>query len=448
MQDELIPPGPADAKPPRSAAGMAALRDERPSLLFVSPVMPALTGNGLAMRAGATLRALAAWYRVSLLVAPRYSAPDETIVPELARACERVTVLPSDGPSDEPDEPDEPAGPPGDEPAYDVVHLFRLATVEVGQPYLARAGAAHLDLDDLESQTRRRLAALHLEHGDEEQAGIELLEAERAEMLEAEALRTFDRVYVCSERDRAALAGRGRTGEGDQNGPRGTAGAGHPGRPGGSAGEGGRDVPRGTAAVRVVPNVVPVQGPLPAPPTSGPFRFLFVGTLGYVPNEDGVRWLAREVLPRLRAIAPRRFQIRIVGVGATEAVWALDRLPEIDVVGAVPDVRDAYREAHAVLIPLRAGGGTRIKALEAFSYRRPVVTTTVGIEGIDATPEEHVLVADSPAAFAEQCRRLMTDRALGERLRDAALDVLVRSYSPEAMVQALAPPATLDADQP
>jgi glycosyltransferase involved in cell wall biosynthesis len=359
--------------------------------------MPALTGNGLAMRAGATLRALAAWYRVSLLVEPRYGAPDETIVPELGQVCERVTVLPSDR---------------SDEPSYDVVHLFRLATIEVGRPYLERAGAAHLDLDDVESQTRRRLAALYREYGDEEQASIEHLEAERAERLEAEALRTFDRVYVCSERDRATLTG------------------------------------RGPADVRVVPNVVPVQGPLPPPPTSGPFGFLFVGTLGYFPNEDGVRWLADEVLPRLRAIAPRPFRVRIVGVGATEAIWALDALPEIAVVGAVPDVRDAYREAHAVLIPIRAGGGTRIKALEAFSYRRPVVTTTVGIEGIDAAPEEHVLVADTPDAFAEQCRRLMAERPLGERLRDAALDLLVRSYSPEAMVQALAPPAPPATHQP
>lgn len=95
---------------------------------------------------------------------------------------------------------------------------------------------------------------------------------------------------------------------------------------------------------------------------------------------------------------------------------ALAGEPEVTVTGPVADVTPWYESAHAVIVPVRAGGGTRIKILEALAHRRPVVSTTVGAEGLGATPGRHLLVADSPVDFAAECDRLMRDRTLRHAL--------------------------------
>ena len=107
-------------------------------------------------------------------------------------------------------------------------------------------------------------------------------------------------------------------------------------------------------------------------------------------------------------------------------------------VGAVPDVAPWYAEADAVVVPIRAGGGTRIKALEAFSYRRPVVGTSIGLEGIEVRPEEHVLIGDTPAELAAQCARLMADPKPAEALVERAFELFLRSYSTAALAKRMA----------
>ena len=163
-----------------------------------------------------------------------------------------------------------------------------------------------------------------------------------------------------------------------------------------------------------------------------------MGTLGYYPNEDGLRYFCSCVLPLMRQMAPRVFNVTIVGTGATDGIQQLTHEPEVRLVGAVPDVAPYYRDADAIVVPVRAGGGTRIKVLEAFSYRRPVVSTSIGIEGIDAHDAEHVLLADTADVFAEQCVRLMRDAALAERLTENALSLVRRAYSLEAVARTVA----------
>jgi glycosyltransferase involved in cell wall biosynthesis len=221
-------------------------------------------------------------------------------------------------------------------------------------------------------------------------------------MLEHEVLETFDRVYVCSERDRDALRA-------------------------GSA-----------VDVCVLPNGLPVPDPLPPKPAGQPFTFLFVGTVGYYPNEDAILHFCADMLPLIRPAAPREFRVHVVGTGAGGVARRLADIPEVRVVGAVPDVRPWYRDADAVIVPIRAGGGTRIKVLEAFSYRRPVVSTPTGIEGIDAHPEEHVLVGDTPDRFAAHCLRLMTDAQLTGPLTERAFSLFMGAYSTEAIARIVA----------
>jgi len=116
----------------------------------------------------------------------------------------------------------------------------------------------------------------------------------------------------------------------------------------------------------------------------------------------------------------------------------LQRTPCVYLVGEIPDVTWFYRYADVVVVPVRVGGGTRIKVLEAFAHRRPVVSTSMGIEGIDAYEEMEVLLADEPDAFARQCLRLMTDPALCDRLVHNAFDLLTRAFSKEAVATAAA----------
>jgi glycosyltransferase involved in cell wall biosynthesis len=130
--------------------------------------------------------------------------------------------------------------------------------------------------------------------------------------------------------------------------------------------------------------------------------------------------------------------VNLVGWGATAAVEALAELPGVRLVGWVPEVEPWYAEADVAIIPIRAGGGTRIKALEAFAYRRPVVATTIGIEGIDAGADEHVFIGDTVEAFAAQCVRLMTEPELAERLTENAFALFNRAYTIEAVTATLA----------
>jgi glycosyltransferase involved in cell wall biosynthesis len=363
-----------------------------PRLLFVSPVVPAPAGNGLAMRAGAILVALARHYRVTLLVAPIYHPGYASDSPWLEAQVDRVFQL-GLPPELDPDE------------TFDVVHVFRLAALPYAEPWLRDMDttAGQLDLDEAESVSRRGIAALLRRTGDIGAALREERAARQTRAREDEVLNRFDRIFVASEVDREALQGRGR------------------------------------AEIAVLPNSLPLPTITLSPsPSGGPFTLLFVGTLGYPPNADAARFAAEEILPRLRTESERPVILRIVGGGAGTAVRQLDTLPGVEVIGETPDVSPWYRDAHVAIVPLRAGGGTRIKVLEAFARMRPVVTTTIGIAGIAAEPDRHVLVADDAETFAAACLRLMHEPTLAERLASDAFALFSRDYSRESLARIVA----------
>ena len=347
-------------------------------LLYISPVVPAVTGNGLAMRAGMVLEALAARHSVSLLVNPLY--PPLGPVPEVfVRMCHRVAL--------------------GRNlyrfRGFDVVHVFRLASLAAARPFLKKSARHHLDIDDIESATHQRIAALCRANGDLGQALIEERQAKTSLALETTALASFDRIYVCSEVDRGKL----------------------PQRIGGE--------------ICVLPNAV--RSPAAVPPRNPMGPFLFAGTLGYYPNQDACRYLRNEIVPRLPGVA-----FQIVGTGVTDGLRRLIEHPAVQVVGEVADMAPWYNNGAAVLVPIRAGGGTRIKILEAFSFRRPVITTTLGVEGIAARHDETVLIADTPDQFVEACQRLRRDPSLGERLAENAFNLVEHRYSAEATKRTVA----------
>lgn len=156
--------------------------------------------------------------------------------------------------------------------------------------------------------------------------------------------------------------------------------------------------------------------------------------MDYLPNEDAVVYFCSEVLPELWARAPREFRFLIVGTRPKEPVLRLRSHPEVVVTGEVADITEAYAQAHAVVVPIRAGGGTRIKILEACSYGMPLISTYAGVEGLDLPDPAPMLLADSAEAFVESCLRLMKDEAMRERLGFQGWDWVRQRYSKEALL--------------
>jgi glycosyltransferase involved in cell wall biosynthesis len=179
--------------------------------------------------------------------------------------------------------------------------------------------------------------------------------------------------------------------------------------------------------VAAVPNGVDVDYFRPDPSPVEPRTLVFNGVLDYRPNIDGVTFLVDEVLPLLRERFPD-VRLTVVGRGPASEVRALERRG-VEATGEVPDVRPYLRGAAVVVVPIRMGSGTRLKVVEALSLAKPVVSTTLGCEGVDVRDREHLLIGDTPQAFAAQVERLFDDAEAGERLGRAGRELMERQYS-------------------
>lgn len=169
-----------------------------------------------------------------------------------------------------------------------------------------------------------------------------------------------------------------------------------------ASGVAGAVLPNGVDTERLRP---PAAGAAGAPAD----RLLFCGTLSYEPNRDGLTWFLAEVWPRILAHRPGA-TLTVVGRGAQPAdVAAWQAAPGVRVVGAVPEVLPFYAEAGIAVCPLRMGSGTRLKILEAMSAGIPVVSTTLGAEGLSCEADRHLVIADRPDAFAQAVCRLIED---------------------------------------
>jgi len=175
------------------------------------------------------------------------------------------------------------------------------------------------------------------------------------------------------------------------------------------------------ARIAVVPNGVDTayfeNTTTPAVPRT---RIVFVGLMNYHANVEAAVSFARDVWPRLRSRLPG-VSLTIVGASPAPAALALRRLPGIEVTGTVPDVRPFYREALAAIVPLRTGGGTRLKILEAMAAGVPVVSTPLGAEGLDVTPGENIILADpdDPDAWIRELATLAESESRRQQLTES-----------------------------
>lgn len=183
----------------------------------------------------------------------------------------------------------------------------------------------------------------------------------------------------------------------------------------------------GARFVEVVPNGVDCAAyeGLPTGRT-GPPVILYVGAMSWAPNANAARFLATDVMPRVRAQLPLA-ELWIVGKDPPPDVAALGRQPGVRVTGSVPSMLPYLNDARALAVPLEAGGGTRLKILEAFAAGLPVVSTAVGCEGLRVAADEHLIVRER-CDFAKAMLELLVDPAVGESLAQRARDLVRRTY--------------------
>lgn len=277
---------------------------------------------------------------------------------------------------------------------YDVVWFARATLFEwLGRPDLGRTV---VDLHDLESDKERRRAELMTTAGPTVVDRMRTVAARAQARLNARRWAAFER-SVATDADRALLAS--------------------------------DDDARRVALPHV--SVMPNTFRRPSRPAGkkepdDPPTLLFQGTFDYAPNVDGARWLVEEIGPRVRIRMPGT-TIRLVG-RSTKAVEALHDPPDVVVVGQVPEMGPELARADVAVVPVRYASGTRIKILESFSHRVPIVSTTVGAEGLDVENNVHLLIADSADDVAAACERLVTDVALRARMVDAGEERYLDRY--------------------
>jgi len=278
---------------------------------------------------------------------------------------------------------------------YDFVWFSRVETYLAIGPYLHAPAA--VDIDDL--QHHLHVARLGVVGSDDTSAVLDRLRRPLVRLRVRKDARLWTELYgkvaasvnalvVCSELDRARLA-----------------------------------APNAV----VVPNgYEPPERPLGRPTIGMPPTVLFPGFLQYGPNVDAAHYLAERIGPSLWSRVPEA-QIRLVG-RADARVQRLHNPPRVVVTGFVPDIAVELARADIVAVPVRYGSGTRVKILEAFAHRIPVVSTAVGVEGIDAADGVHLLVGDSPETFATACAALLVESPFRTRLVDEAQRRLLELY--------------------
>ncbi len=161
---------------------------------------------------------------------------------------------------------------------------------------------------------------------------------------------------------------------------------------------------------------------------------LLLGTMHYYPNIDAVHYFFRHIYPTLQTLVPE-IQVLVVGHSPPPDLLALDERPGVTVTGSVADVRPYMARSWVMAVPLRLGGGTRLKITEAFATTLPVVSTTIGAQGLAVNHAEHLLLADEPQAFAHALQQVLTEPAMAQRLSASGHDLVQKHYSWQALGQ-------------
>jgi len=181
--------------------------------------------------------------------------------------------------------------------------------------------------------------------------------------------------------------------------------------------------------ITVVPTGVDVEYYQPGNTIEKPGTLVFTGSMDWLPNEDAITFFAESILPQLQRKTPDAV-LRVVGRRPSQRLRALAAENKyIEVTGEVQDVRPHVHESSVYVVPLRIGGGTRIKIFEAMAMGKAIVSTSVGAEGLPVRHNENIVLADSPEVFAREIARLLGDPAERMRIGRAARTLVEKNYS-------------------
>lgn len=403
----------------------------KPRLLFISPVVPSPDGPGLAMRPYYQIVSLSRIYSIYLLVAesiPENLSNTAHIEPycekmdylyryrysgwklkQWKRSCRLMDNLrhfiKGDDLSFMADSGDRQYLRHHKTLAtiarmkFDRVHVFRLYLNPIAEilKELGLSSFYSLDIDDIESETRKSISELFFHNRDFIQAFRLRNESTIYFNSETKSIPAYDQIFTCSRHDKETLQNR------------------LPGK-----------------VITVLPNVTAIPPKARSHKPNQVLTILFVGTMGYFPNVDALLFFAEKIVPILRQRSRQPWQLRVVGK-PPQKKWfrKLKYFPEIKLSGFVKDLHPEYEAADIVVAPIRGGGGTRIKILEAFAHGVPVVSTSKGVEGLDVDNGVHLLIEDDPRLFADACIRLMNDQPVRDEISRRAFNFAVSKYSPE-----------------
>lgn len=279
------------------------------------------------------------------------------------------------------------------EHSYDVafVHLFRMA------PYVENKGDLYriIDLTDVISLEIER----SLPYRGILSSLLYNIEQPRIEATEQKYAKLFEETWLISEYDRGILA---------------------------------EKCP--TANIRVIPNGVELEGLEQSASAENPKKLIFVGHMSVFHNIDAVEYLVRDVLPLVRKEIPD-VTLDVVGAQPHTRVQSLSVYPGVSVRGFVPDLSLALQQASVFVAPLRFAAGIQNKILEAMAAAKPVITTAMINESLDARPGEDILLAESPSEFASQIILLLNDRPLRHKIGSAGKGFVTRKFSWEHVLR-------------
>lgn len=182
----------------------------------------------------------------------------------------------------------------------------------------------------------------------------------------------------------------------------------------------------GVDNVAVVPNGIDLAEFHPSAAAPIAKTIVFSGLMSYYPNQQAIRWFLDDILPLVRQ---QIADVHVIVAGASPPQWLTARAgPHVEITGWVPDIRPHLERASVVIAPLRIGGGTRVKILEAQAMRRPVVSTTLGAEGLGACHGVSIMLADDAESFAARVIELLADAGLAARIAAQGRKRVVRHF--------------------
>lgn len=397
--------------------------NHKPELVLLSPHLPALKGHGASMRVGAHLETLSKHFRVHLFVLAftekplppidlffihnnttsfsliRVDAPHHprTLLKILGRVLSPVPTLLQDYP-DSVAEEIRRAIP--DNVKVEHIHVFRLSLSRIGallaKKLSLKTDNLVLDMDDFESESATRKLLLDRSHLGRLMSFAESVDILKTRRLERKMSKIYGVSLLCSDIDKQKFLHR-----------------------------------NPNSIISVVPNIFRAPDtPLPNQPDRQK-TILFVGSLNYLPNIDGIQYFATDIwLPFLKA---RGYTFVIAGRQPGDAIKDICAKSGFTLLEDPPDLTEVYQNAALVIVPLRTGGGTRIKILEALAYGRPVVSTSVGAEGINVQSGVHLIIADDPEGFSKACSLILEDDQLSANLCHAGTDLVKSHYSMSAL---------------